>query len=176
VNLGRLVGGDPFVVPATPAAVLALLAAHDVETAGRDVVVVGRTTAICRPLANLLLGRGPGGDATVTVCHTATRDLAAKTRGADVLVTAAGVPRLVDASMVSPGVTVVDVSANRIETGAGDGYEVVGDVDFESVAGIADAITPVPGGVGPLTLASLPRNVVDVTAKAAGVESVLRDE
>ncbi|MFB6304228.1 MAG: bifunctional 5,10-methylenetetrahydrofolate dehydrogenase/5,10-methenyltetrahydrofolate cyclohydrolase [Haloferacaceae archaeon] len=171
-NLGRLVGGDPRVRPATTDAVRRLLAGYDVTTAGRDAVVVGRSPTIGRPLANALLARGTGGDATVTVCHTATRDLAAKTREADLLVTAAGHPRLVDGSMVSGGVTVVDVSANRVEADDGAGHAVVGDVDYESVARKADAITPVPGGVGPLTLACLLRNVVDVTAREAGVESI----
>ncbi|WP_229783111.1 bifunctional 5,10-methylenetetrahydrofolate dehydrogenase/5,10-methenyltetrahydrofolate cyclohydrolase [Haloarcula pellucida] len=171
-TLGRLVAGDPLVVPPTPAAVLKLLSAYDVETAGRDVVVVGRTTAICKPLANLLLARGPDGDATVTVCHTATRDLAAKTRTADILVTAAGTPRLVDASMVSPGVSVVDVSVNRVPADTERGYELVGDVDYERVESVAGAITPVPGGVGPLTLAFVLRNVVDVTARQTGVDVV----
>lgn len=166
-NLGRLVAGDPRVTPATPTAVQRLLAEHDVPTAGRDAVVVGRSDAIGKPLANMLWARGPGGDATVTVCHTATKDLAAETRAADVLVTAAGEPRLVDASMVSAGATVVDVSVNRVESESG--YELVGDVDFESVREKAAHVTPVPGGVGPLTLALILRNVVDVTARQAGV-------
>jgi methylenetetrahydrofolate dehydrogenase (NADP+)/methenyltetrahydrofolate cyclohydrolase len=172
-NLGRLVGGTPRVTPPTPAAVLRLLAAYDVETAGRDVVVVGRNTAICKPLANLLLARGSHGDATVTVCHTATTDLSAKTRGADVLVTAAGAPRLVDEAMVSDGVAVVDISVNRVGADTEGGYDLVGDVEFESVEEKASAITPVPGGVGPLTLALILRNVVDVTARQAGVEAAI---
>jgi methylenetetrahydrofolate dehydrogenase (NADP+) / methenyltetrahydrofolate cyclohydrolase len=165
VNLGRLVVGSPRVIPATPAAVLRLLAAYDVETAGRDVVIVGRNTAICKPLANLLLARGSSGDATVTVCHTATTDLKAKTREADILVTAAGAPRLIDESMVSSGVSVVDISVNRVQTDDEKGYELVGDVDFEGVTEKASAITPVPGGVGPLTLELILHNVVDATAK-----------
>jgi methylenetetrahydrofolate dehydrogenase (NADP+)/methenyltetrahydrofolate cyclohydrolase len=168
-NLGRLVAGDPRVTPATPAAVLRLLDAHDVAVAGQEAVVVGRTTAICRPLASLLLAR----DATVTTCHTRTRDLPAHTRRADLLVTAAGSPGLVDGSMLSPGVTVVDISANRVDADTERGHEVVGDVAFESARRKADAITPVPGGVGPLTLVSLLSNVVDLTARAAGVESAL---
>ena len=169
VNLGRLVAGDPWIVPPTAAAVLRLLAAHEVTTGGQDVVIVGRTTAICKPLANLLLRRGAAGDATVTVCHTATRDLADHTRRADVLVTAAGQPGLVDASMVAEGVTVVDVSVNRVGAEGGGEPALVGDVAFEEVRPVADAITPVPGGVGPLTLAFILRNVVDVTARAAGL-------
>jgi methylenetetrahydrofolate dehydrogenase (NADP+)/methenyltetrahydrofolate cyclohydrolase len=175
-NLGRLVAGRPRVVPATTEAVRTLLAEYCEPTAGRDAVVVGRNTAICRPLANLLWSRGPGGDATVTVCHTATRDLGAHTRRADVLVTAAGSANLVDGSMVSDGVEVVDVSVNRVESETGGGHEVVGDVAFESVSEKASAISPVPGGVGPLTLAYVLRNVVDVTARQAGYDEFVRDD
>jgi len=157
-TLGRLVAGDPTFVPATTAAVGRLLDAHGLPVAGREVVVVGRSATIGRPLANHLLRRGTGGDATVTVCHSRTADLAAHTRRADVLVTAAGVPGLVDGSMLSPGAVVVDVSANRRETD--DGVEVVGDVAFESASEVVGAITPVPGGVGPVTLACLLGNVV----------------
>ncbi|WP_380676942.1 bifunctional 5,10-methylenetetrahydrofolate dehydrogenase/5,10-methenyltetrahydrofolate cyclohydrolase [Salinigranum sp. GCM10025319] len=156
-NRGLLVGGDPRFVPATVAAVEELLAAYDVSTDGRDVVIVGRSDAIGVPLANRLLQKS-GGNATVTVCHSHTRDLAAKTRTADVVVTACGVPELVDGSMLSPGVVVVDVSANRRRV---DGErEVVGDVDYESAKEKSRAITPVPGGVGPVTLATLLGNVV----------------
>jgi methylenetetrahydrofolate dehydrogenase (NADP+)/methenyltetrahydrofolate cyclohydrolase len=173
-NLGRLVAGTPRVEPATPAAVTALLADHGVETAGQDVVIVGRTTTICKPLANVLLYRGADGDATVTVCHTATTDLAAKTRTADIVIAAAGTPRLIDGTMLSDGVALVDISVNRVpvdERNPSDSqhpesvddreYELVGDVAFESAKEKASAITPVPGGVGPLTLAMLLRNVVD---------------
>ena len=171
-NLGELVAGDPRVVPPTPAAVVELLDAYGVGTPGRDVVIVGRTVEICRPLASLFLRRGPAGDATVTVCHSRTTDLGAKTRQADILVTAAGTPGLISAEMVAPGATVVDISANRVESEDG-GHEVVGDVDFESVAEEVSAITPVPGGVGPLTLAFVLRNVVIVTARQAGLEDVV---
>jgi methylenetetrahydrofolate dehydrogenase (NADP+)/methenyltetrahydrofolate cyclohydrolase len=162
-NVGRLVAGDPRFVPATPAAVRRLLAAYEIPTAGQDVVIVGRSDAIGKPLANLLIQKGSGGDATTTVCHSRTEDLAAKTRRADVVMTACGVPELVDGSMLSPGVVVVDVSANRRsksgDAGEFDG-ELVGDVDFESAAEKASAITPVPGGIGPVTLAALLGNVV----------------
>jgi methylenetetrahydrofolate dehydrogenase (NADP+)/methenyltetrahydrofolate cyclohydrolase len=174
-NLGRLVAGDPRITPATPAAVLHLLAEYDIETAGRDAVVVGRNVAICRPLASLLLARGPDGDATVTVCHSRTADLGAKTRAADVLVTAAGTPGLVDGSMLSAGVTVVDVSVNRAEAATEKGYELVGDVDYESATEKASAITPVPGGVGPLTVAFLLHNAVTVTARQAGLQDRLTE-
>ncbi|WP_318570827.1 bifunctional 5,10-methylenetetrahydrofolate dehydrogenase/5,10-methenyltetrahydrofolate cyclohydrolase [Salinigranum marinum] len=156
-NRGRLVAGEPRFVPATTAAVRRLLAAYDLETAGRDVVVVGRSPTIGTPLANRLFQRA-GGNATVTVCHSHTNDLGTKTRRADVVVAACGVPELVDGSMLSPGVVVVDVSANR-RRGA-TGTETVGDVDYDSAQETAAAVTPVPGGVGPVTVAALLDNVV----------------
>jgi methylenetetrahydrofolate dehydrogenase (NADP+)/methenyltetrahydrofolate cyclohydrolase len=159
-NLGRLVAGDPRFVPATTAAVLRLLDAYDVPVEGRDLVIVGRSPVIGRPLANRLLRKELPGNATVTVCHSRTADLGSVTQRADVLVTACGVPELVDRSMLSPGVTVIDVSANRRPANTERGYEVVGDVDFEGGREVASAITPVPGGVGPVTLAALLGNVV----------------
>ena len=167
-TLGRLLAGDPTFVPATTAAVGRLLDAHGLSVAGRDVVVVGRSKTIGRPLANHLLRRGAGGDATVTVCHSRTPDLASHTRRADVIVTAAGVPGLVDGSMLSPGAVVVDVSANRRPADTDRGYEVVGDVDLESVREVASAFTPVPGGVGPVTLAALLGNVTLAAERRVG--------
>lgn len=158
-NLGRLVSGDPRFVPATPAAVLRLIAAYDVSIEGRDVVLVGRSNVIGKPLANLLLQKRSNGNATVTVCHSQTRDLAEKTRRADVVVTACGVPELVDGSMLSTGVVCIDVSANRRSVDS-ERTEVVGDIDAESAQEKASAITPVPGGIGPVTLAMLLQNVV----------------
>ncbi|TYL36346.1 bifunctional 5,10-methylene-tetrahydrofolate dehydrogenase/5,10-methylene-tetrahydrofolate cyclohydrolase [Natronococcus pandeyae] len=180
-NLGRLVGGEPRFVPATPAAVCRLLSSYDVSIAGADVVIVGRSGIIGKPLANLLLQDRTPGNATVTVCHSQTTDLASVTRRADVVVTASGVPELVDGSMLTSGVVVVDVSANRApETGeSGDGSsnrdgsesaDVVGDVEFESAREKASAITPVPGGVGPVTLAMLVENVVRATERRATSE------
>jgi methylenetetrahydrofolate dehydrogenase (NADP+)/methenyltetrahydrofolate cyclohydrolase len=160
-RLGALAAGTTDVKPATTAAVRRLLAHHDVSVAGRDVVLVGRNPAVGRPLAADLLAADPAPD-SVTVCHSRTRDLGAHTRRADLLVTAAGVPRLVTESMVSAGAVVVDVSANRV-----DG-ETVGDVDFDAVAPVADAITPVPGGVGPVTLAALLWNVAVLAGDAQG--------
>ena len=177
-NLGRLVAGDPRFVPATPAAVCHLLEWYDVPTVGAHVVIVGRSGPIGIPLANLLLGDEPRRNATVTVCHSRTSALEEKTRRADVLVTASGVPELVDGSMLSPGVVVVDVSVNdrpadsavgrrdgssdrASQSSAGQsGSTVVGDVAFESAREKASAITPVPGGVGPVTLAMVVRNAV----------------
>ena len=159
-NLGRLVAGYPRFEPATPRAILALLASAGVENEGADVTIVGRSDVVGKPLANMFLRKGASGDATVTVCHSHTTDLAAKTREADVVVAGAGVPGLVDGSMLSEGAVVIDASANRVEASDGAGHEVVGDVDFESAKEVASAITPVPGGVGPVTLAMLLYNTV----------------
>lgn len=165
-NLGRLVAGDPRFEPATPAAVRRVLEWYDYSVAGRNVTVVGRSAVIGRPLANMLLQRSPDADATVTVSHSHTADLAAHTRRADVLVTICGRPHLVDGSMLSPGTVVVDVSANRRETA--HGVEVVGDVEFPSARKVAAAITPVPGGVGPVTVAMLLENVVLASERRHG--------
>lgn len=174
-NLGRLVDDDPRFVPATPAAVLRLLAAYDVPTEGKDVTIVGRSNVIGKPLANLLIRDAAQGNATVTVCHSKTQDLSEKTRRADIVVTACGVPELIDGSMLSPGVVVIDVSANR-QAGTDDrDAEVVGDIEFESAKEKANAITPVPGGVGPVTLAALLQNVVRA-AERQTADKINRDE
>jgi len=167
-NVGRLVAGDARFKPCTPHGVQKLLAAADVETEGADAVVVGRSDIVGKPMANLLLQKAEGGNATVTVCHSRTDDLAAKTREADIVVAAAGVPELVDGSMLSDGVAVVDVGFNRIER---DGEEVtVGDVEYESAKEKASAITPVPGGVGPMTRAMLLWNTVKAASLQADVD------
>jgi methylenetetrahydrofolate dehydrogenase (NADP+)/methenyltetrahydrofolate cyclohydrolase len=150
VNAGRLAQGRPGLVPCTPAGVMELLRAAGTELAGARAVVLGRSTLVGRPLAALLLGA----DATVVHCHSRTRDLAAVCREADVLVAAAGRPRLVQAGMVGEGATVIDVGINRTPEG------LVGDVDFEPVRERAGAITPVPGGVGPMTIAMLLANTL----------------
>ena len=151
-NLGRLVLGRPGLRPATPAGILRLLDHYGIETRGAFVVVVGRSFLVGRPLA-ILLGL-KGRDATVALAHTATRDLLHLTRQADLLVAAAGHPGLILREHVCPGATVIDVGSNRIETG------LVGDVDFAAVSEVAGAITPVPGGVGPMTIAGLLENTV----------------
>jgi methylenetetrahydrofolate dehydrogenase (NADP+)/methenyltetrahydrofolate cyclohydrolase len=152
MNLGRLVLGRPGLRPATPAGILRLLDHYGIATQGAFVVVVGRSFLVGRPLA-ILLGL-KGRDATVALAHTATRDLAGLTRQADILVVAAGRPRLIGAEHVRPGATVIDVGTNRTAAG------LVGDVDFAAVSAVAGAITPVPGGVGPLTIAGLLENTV----------------
>ncbi|MGH8897758.1 MAG: bifunctional 5,10-methylenetetrahydrofolate dehydrogenase/5,10-methenyltetrahydrofolate cyclohydrolase [Egibacteraceae bacterium] len=153
VNAGRLLRGDPLFVPATPLGVQVLLTRYGIPVAGADVVIVGRSQLVGRPLAALLSLRGT--NATVTVCHTGTRDLAAHTRRADIVVVAAGAPRTLTADMVRPGATVIDVGISR-----GPDGKLVGDVDFDAVAEVAGSITPVPGGVGPMTRAMLLHNTL----------------
>jgi len=165
-NVGRLVAGNARYKPCTPHGVQKLLAAAGVETAGADAVVVGRSDIVGKPMANLLLQKADGGNATVTVCHSRTDDLAATTRSADIVVAAAGVPEMIDGSMLSAGATVIDVGINRVAADTEKGYELVGDVDYESAEAKAGAITPVPGGVGPMTRAMLLYN----TVKAAGLQ------
>jgi methylenetetrahydrofolate dehydrogenase (NADP+)/methenyltetrahydrofolate cyclohydrolase len=162
-NLGRLLGGSPVVPPATPAGIRELLLRSNVRVEGADVVVVGRSNIVGKPLAALLMQKGPGANATVTVCHTGTADLPQHTRRADVLVAAIGRAGAITAPMVRPGAAVVDVGVNRTEDG------LVGDVDFEAVSEVASAITPVPGGVGPMTIAMLLRNVVTLAGRGAGL-------
>jgi methylenetetrahydrofolate dehydrogenase (NADP+)/methenyltetrahydrofolate cyclohydrolase len=144
-NVGLVVQGRPRFLPCTPAAVQQLLVRHDIPTAGRHAVVVGRSDIVGKPLAIMLGQRGAGADATVTLCHSRTPDLGSITRQADILVVAVGRPKFVTADMIRPGATVIDVGINRVETG------LVGDVDFAAAAKVAGRITPVPGGVGPLT-------------------------
>ena len=168
-NVGRLVTGDPRFVPCTPLGIQRLLTESGVRIAGEDVVVVGRSELVGKPLANLLLGRGDDANATVTVCHSRTADLAAHLRRADVVVVAAGAPGLVTGEMLSPDSVVVDVGINRVETADGESA-LVGDVDYESAAAVVDAITPVPGGVGPMTRAMLLRNTVAAAIDQTGVD------
>jgi methylenetetrahydrofolate dehydrogenase (NADP+)/methenyltetrahydrofolate cyclohydrolase len=149
-NIGRLVENRARFVPCTPAGILELLDREKIEIAGRRAVVVGRSEIVGKPTAMLLLHR----HATVTICHSRTADLAAETRRADILIAAAGRPRLITGSMVTPGAAIVDVGITRV------GGRLVGDVDFDSVEPVASAVTPVPGGVGPMTVAMLLRNTL----------------
>ena len=160
-NLGRLAAGNPRFVPCTPLGIRELLVRHAVKTSGAHVVVLGRSVIVGKPMALLFALKGEGGDATVTICHSRTRDVAEHTRAADIVVAAMGIPRFLKADMVRPGVVVVDVGINRVDdAGVPKGYRIVGDVDFESVAGKASLITPVPGGVGPMTVAMLMSNTL----------------
>lgn len=160
-NAGWLARGEPAFVPATALAVIAMLEAYDVRLRGIRAVIVGRSAVVGRPVASLLVAR----DATVTVCHRATRDLAAETRGAELLVAAAGVPGLIGPEMVSPSSTVIDCGIN-----AADG-RIVGDVAFDAVAPIVSAITPVPGGIGPVTPMMVLRQLVEAAERRAAAVS-----
>ncbi|MEF8775350.1 MAG: bifunctional methylenetetrahydrofolate dehydrogenase/methenyltetrahydrofolate cyclohydrolase [Haloarculaceae archaeon] len=169
-NVGKMVAGNARFKPCTPHGVQKILAATGVETEGKDAVVVGRSDIVGKPMANLLIQYGEGGNATTTVCHSRTQDLAEKTRGADLLIAAAGVPEMIDGSMLSEGTVVIDVGVNRVDADNEKGYELVGDVDFASAKEKASAITPVPGGVGPLTIAMLMYNTVKAASLQSGVE------
>jgi len=160
MNLGRLLAGTPTVVPCTPAGCLEILDHYGCELKGAEAVVIGRSRLVGKPIAQLLLAR----HATVTMCHTRTRDLVAHTRRADVLCVAAGRPRTVTGDMVKDGAWVVDVGINRLESG-----KLVGDVDYAEVAARAHAVTPVPGGVGPMTIAMLLRNTLRAAERRVGV-------
>jgi methylenetetrahydrofolate dehydrogenase (NADP+) / methenyltetrahydrofolate cyclohydrolase len=161
VSVGRLVRGEATFLPATPYGIVEMLTRSGIETNGREVVIVGRGPLVGTPLSIMLSQKSPRGNATVTLCHTATRDLAAHTRRADILVVATGAARSVTADMVKPGAAVIDVGVNRTEQG------LVGDVAFDEVAEVAGWITPVPGGVGPLTVAMLLVNTVTAAEVAA---------
>ena len=166
VNLGRLVQGQPHLVPATPAGVQQILLRTGHDPAGKRVVVIGRSTLVGKPLALLLGQKAKGANATVTLAHTGTTDLAAVAREADILVVAAGRPNTVTAEMVRPGAVVIDVGTNRVDDASRKrGWRLAGDVEFDGVSAVAGAITPVPGGVGPMTIAMLLVN----TLRAAGV-------
>ncbi len=158
-NVGLLVQGRPRFLPCTPHGVMQILARYKLAVAGKHVVVVGRSDIVGKPLANMLLQRDIGlgrefANATVTVCHSQSQDLATITRSADVLVAAVGRPRLITADMVRPGAVVIDVGINR------EGDKLVGDVDYDPICQVASAVTPVPGGIGPLTIAMLLRNTL----------------
>jgi methylenetetrahydrofolate dehydrogenase (NADP+) / methenyltetrahydrofolate cyclohydrolase len=168
VNIGKVVIGDPTgFKPATPFGVQQMLIRSGIETKGAGAVVLGRSNIVGRPMVNLLLQDAPGGNATVTVCHSRSRDLPSITRGADILVVAIGKARFVTAEMVKPGAVVIDVGINRMEDAtAPKGYKIVGDVDYGPVAEVASAITPVPGGVGKMTIAMLLMNTLQAARQA----------
>ena len=160
-NAGLLSQGRPRFVPCTAAGVQRMLVDAGIETAGKHAVIIGRSDIVGKPLALLLAARGSGGDATVTICHSRSENLAAICRQADILVAAVGKPGLVTAEMVKPGAAVIDVGINRIaDPAAKGGSRLVGDVDFAPVAEVAGSVSPVPGGVGPLTVAMLLANTL----------------
>lgn len=171
VNVGKLsIGERDGFVPCTPAGAIELLVRSGVETRGKDAVIVGRSNIVGKPMAALLLQDAPGGNASVTVCHSRTTDLAAHTRRADILVAAIGRPEMITGDMIKPGAVVIDVGINRVnDTSVPKGYRIVGDVEFASARAVASLITPVPGGVGPMTIAMLMKNTVRAAAQIAGV-------
>ncbi len=161
VNVGRMVVGQETYLPCTPHGIIQLLVRSGVTLDGAEVVVVGRSNIVGKPIANMLFQKSPQGNATVTVCHTRTKDLASHVRRADIIIAAAGRPNTITADMVKPGAVVVDVGVNRVEDPTrARGYRLVGDVDFEAVRQKASLITPVPGGVGPMTITMLLYNTV----------------
>jgi methylenetetrahydrofolate dehydrogenase (NADP+)/methenyltetrahydrofolate cyclohydrolase len=171
-NVGKMVVGEKAFLPCTPHGVIQLLLRSGVTIEGANVVIVGRSNIVGKPLANMLIQKNATGNATVTVCHTRTKDLADKTKQADIVIAAAGRPNMVTADMVKEGVVVIDVGVNRVEDATKkSGYRLVGDVDFEAVKEKASLITPVPGGVGPMTITMLMYNTVESAKRAAGLAS-----
>ena len=168
-NVGRMLIGDPDFLPATPAGVQQMLVRSGIETAGRHVVVVGRSNIVGKPMAAMMVQRGAGADSTVTVVHSKTPNLAEITSTADILVVAIGKPRFITADMVKEGAVVIDVGTNRIQDPAHPkGSRLVGDVDFDAVKEKASYITPVPGGVGPMTICMLMANAVRAAERVVG--------
>ena len=169
VNVGRMVIGEKAFLPCTPHGIVQLILRSGIPLEGAHVVVVGRSNIVGKPLANLLVQKAPTGNATVTLCHTKTRDLKHFTLQADILVAAIGRPHTITADMVRPGAAVIDVGVNRVDDASSPkGYRLVGDVDFANVSQIASYITPVPGGVGPMTITMLMHN----TVQAAGGDTL----
>jgi methylenetetrahydrofolate dehydrogenase (NADP+)/methenyltetrahydrofolate cyclohydrolase len=171
VNVGKLsIGERDGFVPCTPAGAIELLVRSGVETRGKDAVVVGRSNIVGKPMAALLMQDAPGGNATVTVCHSRTTNLAGHVRRADIVIAAIGKPEMITGDMIKPGAVVIDVGINRVnDPSAPKGYRIVGDVHFASAREVASFITPVPGGVGPMTIAMLMKNTVRAAAQIAGV-------
>jgi len=170
VNVGKLMIGEPDYLPCTPAGIQQLLIRSGVETKGAEVVVVGRSNIVGKPIANILLQKQKGANATVTICHTATRDTAFHTKRADILIVAAGKAKAITADMVKEGAVVIDVGVNRIGMTESGKALLCGDVDFEGVKEKASMITPVPGGVGPMTITMLMMNTVKAAKIAAGLK------
>ncbi len=169
VNVGKMMLGEPCFLPCTPHGILELLHRSGTETTGAEVVVVGRSNIVGKPVANLMLQKRDGGNATVTLCHTRTRDIAFHTRRADILIVAAGVAQMIKAEDVKEGVVIIDVGVNRVGQAANGKAILAGDVDFDAVKDKAAAITPVPGGVGPMTITMLMKNTVQAAKQQAGI-------
>ena len=170
ISVGKMVTGQKTFLPCTPNGVVQLLLHAGVRLEGAEVVIVGRSNIVGKPLANMLMQKSPAGNATVTVCHTRTKNIAAHTSKADIVIVAAGKPNTITADMVKDGAVVIDVGINRVEDATKkSGYRLIGDVDFEGVSKKASLITPVPGGVGPMTITMLLYNTVESAKAAAGI-------
>ncbi len=171
MNVGKMVVGEKAFLPCTPHGVVQLLKRSGVDTCGAHVVVVGRSNIVGKPVANMLLQKKDGANATVTLCHTRTKDLAHHTRQADIIIAASGWPNTITADMVKDGAVVIDVGVNRVEDASRErGYRLVGDVDFDAVKDKASLITPVPGGVGPMTITMLLYNTVESAKRANAID------
>jgi methylenetetrahydrofolate dehydrogenase (NADP+)/methenyltetrahydrofolate cyclohydrolase len=174
VNVGKmLIGQRDGFLPSTPAGIRELLRASGVETTGKECVIVGRSNIVGKPMAAILMQDAENANCTVTVCHRHTRDLASHTRRAEILIVAAGRPRFITGEMIRPGAVVIDVGINRVpDSSAKSGYRIVGDVDFDSAREVASKITPVPGGVGPMTIAMLLSNTVRSASRFADARAI----
>lgn len=168
-NVGKMMLGEQCFLPCTPHGILELLQRSGVETSGAEVVVVGRSNIVGKPVANLMLQKRDGGNATVTLCHTRTKDMDFHTKRADILIVAAGVPNMIKADQVKEGVVVIDVGVNRVGMADSGKAILAGDVEFDSVKEKAAAITPVPGGVGPMTITMLMKNTLQSAKQFAGL-------
>ena len=164
-NIGLLAAGNPRFIPCTPKGILRILQFYNIETSGKHAVIVGRSNIVGRPMALMLSAKNDTGNATVTVCHSRTPDIAYYTRRADIVIAALGMPSLIKGDMISDGTVIIDVGINRVEDNSEKGYKLSGDVDYESVMDKASAITPVPGGVGPMTIAMLVENTVEAAER-----------
>ncbi len=170
INVGRMLIGNPMFLPATPHGIQEMLVRSGNDPEGKHVVIVGRSNIVGKPVAAILMQKKKGANATVTLCHSRTRDLASIVRMGDIVVAAIGSPRFITADMIKPGAVVIDVGTNRVDDpSAKKGYRWVGDVDFEAVSEKASAITPVPGGVGPMTIVMLMKNTVMAACRTAGI-------
>ncbi len=172
VNLGKLLRGEPCPLPCTPHGVQELLTRSGNDPSGKHVVICGRSNIVGKPLLGILVQKKKGANATVTICHTGTKDMAYYSRQADIVVAAMGAPKVITADMVKDGAVVIDVGVNRVEDKTREkGFRLVGDVDFDAVKEKASAITPVPGGVGPMTITMLLMNTVEAAERVAGITS-----
>lgn len=169
-NVGQLIIGNDTFLPCTPFGIIELLKRYQINVSGKHVVVVGRSNIVGKPVANMLLQKNKFANATVTVCHSNSNDLAYFTRQADILIAAIGSPKLITKEMIKEGAVVIDVGVNRVSDNSQKGYKLVGDVDFENVVNKVSAITPVPGGVGPMTIAMLLKNTIKAFKLLNGLE------